>query len=92
MDMNQIKEIDSICDSLNRISRTLVSLREELYQSQHKIEEAYRENDRLRDENAKLLIDIAFFDGRLPSSCEVPSYPEAVEDNQSYEYQSRKVT
>ena len=25
------------------------------------------ENDYLRDENAKLLIDVAFYDGRMPS-------------------------
>ena len=68
MDMNRINELDSICDSLNRISRTLLSLREELYLSQHKIEEAYRENDRLRDENAKLLIDVAFYDKKLPKT------------------------
>ena len=68
MDMNRINELDSICDSLNRISRTLLSLREELYLSQHKIEDAYRENDRLRDENAKLLIDVAFYDQKLPKT------------------------
>ena len=32
------------------------------------VDDLMRENDRLRDENAKLLIDVAFFDGKLPSS------------------------
>ena len=31
------------------------------------------ENDYLRDENAKLLIDVAFYDGRMPSDKKVHS-------------------
>ena len=51
-----------------RIIEGIQNLVRELKAALKKVRFLEEENARLRDENAKLLIDVAFFDGRLPSS------------------------
>lgn len=50
--------VDVIVGEINKLKDHVIQMHERNY---HLI----RENERLRDENAKLLIDIAFYDGRL---------------------------
>ena len=42
-----------------------MELREKTYHYERRIEELSQQNQRLRDDNDKLMIDVAFFDGRL---------------------------
>lgn len=50
--------VDVIVGEINKLKDHVIQMHERIYHLS-------RENDRLRDENAKLLIDIAFYDGRL---------------------------
>lgn len=60
-----VERIDDICDVLNNVTRKLTDLREKIYHYEKRIENLTRENQRLRDENDKLMIDVAFFDGKM---------------------------
>jgi len=51
-------DIEVIVGEINKLKNHVIQIHERNY---HLI----RENERLRDENAKLLIDIAFYDGRM---------------------------
>lgn len=60
-----LEKLDQVMDLLNKCNRTLMELREKVYHYEKRIEELSQQNQRLRDENDKLLIDVAFFDGRM---------------------------
>ena len=60
-----VEKLDQVMDLLNKCNRTLMELREKVYYYEKRIEELNQQNQRLRDENDKLLIDVAFFDGRM---------------------------
>lgn len=60
-----IEKLDQVMDMLNKCNRTLMELRERTYQYERRIEELSQQNQRLRDDNDKLMIDVAFFDGRM---------------------------
>lgn len=52
---------------------TAAELREEIERLTNLVRYLQEENNHLKDENAKLLIDVAFFDGRLCSPKQITS-------------------
>lgn len=61
-----LEKLDQVMDMLNKCNRTLMELREKVYHYEKRIENLSLENERLRDENSKLMIDVAYFDKKLP--------------------------
>lgn len=61
-----LKDIDELGDKLNGINRLLSKVREDSYHLLKVNKELRLENERLRDENSKLMIDVAFYDKKLP--------------------------
>lgn len=61
-----LKDIDELGDKLNGINRLLSKVREDSYYLLKENERLRLENERLRDENSKLMIDVAFYDKKLP--------------------------
>ncbi len=56
------------CKNLNTTLATVDELKDEIKRLTSLVKYLKDENDYLKDENSKLLIDVAFFDGRMPSS------------------------